>query len=288
MMAIAKPARGSEDVVAQADSPPTPLPGGVPVVRVTNIDRTFTRDGMTTHALSNVSLDVMPGEFVVLLGPSGCGKSTLLNIIAGLLPARTGSVTVGGRPVTGVPDGIGMMFQKATLLPWRTLRQNIALPIEMARGRAAAKAQDGRINELLQLVGLDGFADRYPNELSGGMQQRAAICRMLITDPQVLLLDEPFGALDEFTREHMNVQMLDLTNRLGRTAVLVTHSIQEAVFLADRIAVMSARPGRIAGILDIHLPKDRTPDITTTAEFQHYVEDARRLLHIGYKMETKS
>jgi ABC-type nitrate/sulfonate/bicarbonate transport system ATPase subunit len=205
MMAIAKPARGSEDVVAQADSPPTPLPGGVPVVRVTNIDRTFTRDGMTTHALSNVSLDVMPGEFVVLLGPSGCGKSTLLNIIAGLLPATTGSVTVGGRPVTGVPDGIGMMFQKATLLPWRTLRQNIALPIEMARGRAAAKAQDGRINELLQLVGLDGFADRYPNELSGGMQQRAAICRMLITDPQVLLLDEPFGALDEFTREHMNI-----------------------------------------------------------------------------------
>lgn len=285
-MVSAVSSSANQQMGGRAHAPPATIGQGAPVVRIVDLDRTFTRDGMTTHALSNVSLDVMPGEFVVLLGPSGCGKSTLLNIIAGLLPATSGSVTVGGRPVTGVPDSIGMMFQKATLLPWRTLRQNIALPIEMSQGRTAARAQDGRIDELLQLVGLDGFADRYPNELSGGMQQRAAICRMLITDPQILLLDEPFGALDEFTREHMNMQMLDLTNRLGRTAVLVTHSIQEAVFLADRIAVMSARPGRIAGILDVRLPKDRTPDITTTAEFQRYVEEARRLLHVGYKMEN--
>lgn len=265
----------------RASSSPASLAASPPAVAIRGLTRTFG----SIVALSEVSLAVAEGEFVVLLGPSGCGKSTLLNIIAGLLPATTGTVEVGGRPVSGVPDAIGMMFQKAVLLPWRTVRDNIVLPIEIAQGRKAAKAAQGRVDELLELVGLSGFADQMPNELSGGMQQRAAICRMLITDPSILLLDEPFGALDEFTREHMNMQMLDLTNRLGRTAVLVTHSITEAVFLADRIVVMSARPGRVAGIIDVGLPKDRTPSILTSPEFQHVVEKARELLQIGYAME---
>lgn len=258
---------------------------GRPAVSIRDLTRTFTSDGKTVHALTDVSLDVAQGEFVVLLGPSGCGKSTLLNIIAGLLPATAGTVEVAGQPVLGVPQGIGMMFQKAVLLPWRTVRENIVLPIEISHGRQAAAQARARADELLGLVGLTGFADRMPNELSGGMQQRAAICRMLITDPQCLLMDEPFGALDEFTREHMNMQVLDLTNRLGRTAILVTHSISEAVFLANRIVVMSARPGRIAGIIQVDLPRDRTPDILTTPAFQHFVEEARRMLHIGYSME---
>jgi NitT/TauT family transport system ATP-binding protein len=261
---------------------------GSPAVHIRDLTRTFTSDGKTVHALTDVSLDVAHGEFVVLLGPSGCGKSTLLNIIAGLLPATTGTVEVAGQPVFGVPGSIGMMFQKAVLLPWRTVRENILLPIEISEGRRAAAQAQGRADELLGLVGLTGFADRMPNELSGGMQQRAAICRMLITDPQCLLMDEPFGALDEFTREHMNMQMLDLTNRLGRTAILVTHSISEAVFLANRIVVMSARPGRIAGIINVDLPRDRTPDIVTSPAFQHFVEEARRMLHFGYSMEKSA
>lgn len=261
---------------------------GQPSVRIRDLSRTFTSDGKTVHALTDISLDVAPGEFVVLLGPSGCGKSTLLNIIAGLLPATTGTAEVGGQPVTGVPQGIGMMFQKAVLLPWRTVRENILLPIEISQGRSAAAAATARADELLGLVGLTGFAERMPNELSGGMQQRAAICRMLITEPEILLLDEPFGALDEFTREHMNMQMLDLQNRLGRTAILVTHSISEAVFLANRVVVMSARPGRIAGVVKVDLPRDRTPDIVTSPAFQHFVEEARQMLHIGYSMEKKA
>lgn len=261
---------------------------GQPSVRIRDLSRTFTSDGKTIHALSDISLDVAPGEFVVLLGPSGCGKSTLLNIIAGLLPATSGTVEVGGQVVTSVPMGIGMMFQKAVLLPWRTVRENILLPIEIAQGRRAAAAATARADALLELVGLSGFSGRMPNELSGGMQQRAAICRMLITEPEILLLDEPFGALDEFTREHMNMQMLDLQNRLGRTAILVTHSISEAVFLANRVVVMSARPGRVAGVVEVDLRRDRTPDIVITPAFQHFVEEARQMLHIGYAMEKSA
>ena len=256
-------------------------------IRVKDLTRSFTRDGSTVSALGPVSLDVRAGEFVVLLGPSGCGKSTMLNVMAGLLPPTEGEVEVEGVPISGVPSSIGMMFQKAVLLPWRTVRENIVLPIEIAEGRKAAKEARARADRLLEMVGLSGFADRYPNELSGGMQQRAAICRMLIDEPSILLLDEPFGALDEFTREHMNVELLDLTRRLGRTAVLVTHSITEAVFLADRVAVMSARPGRIVGVVDIDLPSDRMPDIVTSPEFQGFVQHARDLLRDSHALEEQ-
>jgi NitT/TauT family transport system ATP-binding protein len=251
-------------------------------VSVRDVVRTFTSRGETVHALGPASLEVRQGEFIALVGPSGCGKSTLLNIIAGLLPATAGHVEVQGRPVRGVPVGVAMMFQKAVLLPWRTIRDNILLPIEISQGRKAAAQANQRADELLDLVGLAGFADRMPNELSGGMQQRAAICRMLIQDPEVLLLDEPFGALDEFTREYMNVELLKITSLLARTSLFVTHSISEAVFLADRVVVMSARPGCIAGIVDIHLPAGRESDIVTTPEFQGYVKTARDLLKGGH------
>jgi NitT/TauT family transport system ATP-binding protein len=262
--------------------------GDIPAIRVKDLTRSFTRDGSTVSALGPVSLDIRSGEFVVLLGPSGCGKSTMLNVMAGLLPPTEGVVEVEGVPVDGVPASVGMMFQKAVLLPWRTIRENIVLPIEVARGRRAARDARERVDDLLAMVGLEGFDDRYPNELSGGMQQRAAICRMLIEEPSILLLDEPFGALDEFTREHMNVELLGLTRRLGRTAVLVTHSISEAVFLANRVAVMSARPGRIVGVVEVDLPEDRSPDIVTSPEFQHFVQQARDLLRDSHGLEDQT
>jgi NitT/TauT family transport system ATP-binding protein len=255
--------------------------GGRVAVKVEDLVRTFTAKGKTVHALGPVSLEVEEGEFIALLGPSGCGKSTLLNIIAGLLPASSGTVEVQRQPVDGVPDSVGMMFQKAVLLPWRTVRENILLPIELAQGTKAAKQARGKADELLALVGLDTWGDRRPNELSGGMQQRAAICRMLIQEPDLLLLDEPFGALDEFTREYMNVELLRLTSALSRTSLFVTHSISEAVFMADRVVVMSARPGRIAGIVPVDLPEDRDAEITTTPQFQAYVQQARDLLRDG-------
>lgn len=255
-------------------------------VFVEDLVRTFTSRGETLHALGPVSLKVEPGEFIALLGPSGCGKTTLLNVVAGLLPPTSGVVEVQGQPVRGVPDNVGMMFQKAVLLPWRTIRENVLLPLEIAGGRRAAKAATTRADELLEMVGLAGFADRMPNELSGGMQQRAAICRMLVQDPGLLLLDEPFGALDEFTREYMNVELLKITARLGSTALFVTHSISEAVFMADRVVVMSARPGRIAGTVKVDLPDDRDSDIVTSPEFQAYVRAARDLLKHGSDAAT--
>lgn len=251
-------------------------------VRIADVVRTFTRREQTVHALGPVNLDVQRGEFVALLGPSGCGKSTLLNIVAGLLPATSGVVQVHDQDVRGVPDGVGMMFQKAVLLPWRTIRENVLLPVEIAEGRGGARSAEARADELLEMVGLSEFSDRLPNELSGGMQQRAAICRMLIQEPDLLLLDEPFGALDEFTREYMNTELLKITTSLGSTSLFVTHSIAEAVYMADRVVVMSARPGRIAGIVDVSLPQDRDADIVTAPEFQDYVRDARDLLKEGH------
>lgn len=257
----------------------TPTPS--PAVRIRDVVRTFRTRGESVHALGPVSLTVARGEFVALLGPSGCGKSTLLNIVAGLLPVTSGSVEVHGTGVAGVPDSVGMMFQKAVLLPWRTVRENVLLPLELAGGKKTARDGTPLADELLAMVGLSDFADRLPTELSGGMQQRAATCRMLIDSPELLLLDEPFGALDEFTRERMNLELLRITRKLTSTSLFVTHSITEAVFLADRVVVMSARPGRISGVVDIALPTDRDPEITTSPEFQSHVRHARDLLRDG-------
>lgn len=258
-------------------------------VEIRGIARSFTAKGQVVDALGPIDLSVRHGEFVSLVGPSGCGKSTLLNIVAGLLRQTIGQVLVCGKHVAGTtPPEIGMMFQNPVLLDWRTARMNVLLPAEIEDGRMGVKAAQGRADELLELVGLSGFEDRYPWELSGGMQQRVAVCRMLIADPQVLLLDEPFGSLDELTREHMNLEFsrifeTDAARSDGRhrTAILVTHNIQEAVFLADRVYVVTSRPGCLADVVEVSLPKPRDLDVMTTPEFQAIVGRVRSTLHSG-------
>jgi NitT/TauT family transport system ATP-binding protein len=227
------------------------------------------------HALDDIDLRLAKGSFSAVIGSSGCGKSTLLKIMAGLVPPSNGSVVLAGKPVTGPRRDIGMMFQQATLFPWRTTIENIVLPIEIRDGRKAARARHDAASQLLELVGLNGFEHVYPNELSGGMAQRAAICRMLITEPAVLLLDEPFSALDELTREFMNMELQRICIDQEATAFLVTHSIQEAVILSDLVYVMSPRPGRIVEAVSIDLPRPRTLEMLSTAHFGAIVQAIR-------------
>ncbi len=223
------------------------------------------------EALAGISLSVGTGEFVSLVGPSGCGKSTLLRIVAGLRPATTGTVSVAGRRVTKPIDDIGMVFQAPILLKWRTILENVLLPAELA-GKDA-RALRGRAHELLEMAELHGFADKLPRELSGGMQQRASLCRALLLDPPLMLMDEPFGALDAMTRDDMALELLriwgerDLPREARKTVLFVTHSISEAVFLSDRVVVMSPRPGRIAADLRIDLPRPRTVELRATEAF---------------------
>ena len=223
------------------------------------------------EALAGISLSVDAGEFVSLVGPSGCGKSTLLRIVAGLRPATAGTVSVDGREVTKPIPDIGMVFQAPILLKWRSILENVLLPAELA-GKDAGKLR-GRALELLEMAGLGGFGEKLPRELSGGMQQRASLCRALLLDPPLLLMDEPFGALDAITRDDMALELLriwgerDLPREARKTVLFVTHSIAEAVFLSDRVVVMSARPGRIAADLRIDLPRPRTVELRATEAF---------------------
>lgn len=249
-----------------------------PVVEVRGVAKRFATKGGAVEALASVDLAVRGSEFVSLVGPSGCGKSTLLSIVAGLLRPSEGEALIEGRRVTGPPREVGVMFQNPVLLDWRTARSNVLLPIEIRGGRRAVHEAEERADDLLKLVGLEGFERRYPSELSGGMQQRVAICRMLIADPDVLLLDEPFGALDELTREHMNVELAQICGRTSAAAIFVTHNIQEAVFLSDRVYVMTARPGRVAGVIRVDLPRPRSLDLVTTPPFQDLVRQVRTLL----------
>jgi NitT/TauT family transport system ATP-binding protein len=272
---------GTPADVTEPAGPSTRPPAAPPVVDVRAVSRSFRAGDRVIHALGPVDLTVGHDEFVSLIGPSGCGKSTLLNIVAGLLPPTDGDVCVSGHPVDGTPAEVGMMLQDAVLLEWRTAKENVLLPVEITGGRRAVKAAESMAGELLDLVGLVDFDDKYPHELSGGMQQRVAICRMLIGNPGVLLLDEPFGALDEITREHMNVELERIFDAQAKAALFVTHNIQEAVFLSDRVVVMTERPGRIAGLVDVDLPRPRDPDIVTSAEFQVLVAETRRLLNLG-------
>jgi NitT/TauT family transport system ATP-binding protein len=250
-----------------------------PVYELHGVSKTFARRGV--HALDRVDLALREGEFASIIGSSGCGKSTLLKIMAGLLPPSAGSVMLSGKPVTGPRRDIGMMFQQATLFPWRTTIENVVLPIEIRDGKTAARATHAEARSLLELVGLNDFAEVFPNELSGGMAQRAAICRMLITKPTVLLLDEPFSALDELTRDYMNMELQKICMAHNATAFLVTHSIAEAVILSDVVYVMSPRPGRLVEAVDIDLPRPRTLDMITTPRFGALVDRIRGHLDRG-------
>ena len=251
------------------------------VVEVRGVGKRFGRRDESVEAIRSVDLSLAPTDFVALVGPSGCGKSTLLNIVGGLLPPSRGGVEVKGRAVKGPPPEVGMMFQNPVLLDWRTARDNVLLPIEIRGGRRAVEAARRHADELLELVGLAGFEAWYPGELSGGMQQRVAMCRMLIADPEVLLLDEPFGALDELTREHMNVELARIFSAAPKAALFVTHNIQEAVFLSDRVYVITPRPGRVAGVVEVDLPRPRSLDLVTTEPFQRLAREVRRLLDVG-------
>jgi NitT/TauT family transport system ATP-binding protein len=231
------------------------------------------------EALRNIAFGVGRGEFVTLVGPSGCGKSTVLRVIAGLRPATSGRATVDGRAVTGPLPRVGMVFQAPVLLKWRRVLDNVLLPAQLA-GLDPARYR-GRAQDLLQLVGLGEFADKFPRELSGGMQQRASLCRALLLDPPLLLMDEPFGALDAMTRDELNLELLRVWgegSRERKTIVFVTHSIPEAVFLADRVVVMTPRPGRVASIVSVTLPRPRTVAMRAVPDFGRLSLDLYELL----------
>ena len=230
----------------------------------------------SVHALDSVNLDVRDGEFICVLGPSGCGKTTLLWCMAGLHDLSGGRVIIGRDQILGPHPEIAMIFQDANLLPWRDLIGNIRLPFEIKR----RKPDKERIDQLLEQVGLTGFDTKFPRELSGGMQQRASIVRSLAVDPSVLLMDEPFGALDAFTRDEMNLLIQRIWMDTGKTIVFVTHSIPEAIFLADRVAVMSARPGRIAEVFEIDIPRPRAVDLMTSPEFISRVLEIKASIEI--------
>ena len=246
------------------------------VVAIDAVTQTFAAGSVT--ALQDIELDLRPGEFVSLIGPSGCGKSTLLRVIGDLIQPTAGSVVVNGKPARQARlDGdYGIVFQDAVLFDWRTVAKNIALPLEMLGWER--KRRQERIREMLELVELSGFADHYPWQLSGGMQQRVSIARALAFEPALLLMDEPFGALDEMTRERLNLELLGIWAQLGSTVVFVTHSISEAVFLSTRVVVMSPRPGRIAGIVPIDLPHPRAVETREDPRFFELVTEVRELL----------
>ncbi|WP_285025239.1 ABC transporter ATP-binding protein [Plantibacter sp. ME-Dv--P-122b] len=236
-----------------------------PLISIAHLEKVYPTKTGDVHALSDVNLDIADGEFVAIVGPSGCGKTTLLKILAGLTGFTSGTATIAGAEI-GTPRGdVGMVFQKPTLLPWRTILENVLLPVELHRRVGEAEREHAR--SLLAMVGLRDFAGKYPHELSGGMQQRAAICRALVHEPEVLLMDEPFGALDAMTRDALNVEVNRIWRETSKTAVLITHSIPEAVFLAERVIVMGPRPGRIIDVVDVPFGRERTLDLLGSSEF---------------------
>lgn len=249
-----------------------------PFLELTHINKYYRGARERVHAAKDVSFQLQRGQTASLVGASGCGKSTVLKIIAGLLKPTSGAIKLDGRALTGPDKSVGIMFQQPTLLPWRTVLDNVLLPIEIRQNKAAAKQASERAQSLIHMAGLSGFEEALPGELSGGMAQRAAVCRMLINEPDLLLLDEPFGALDEFTREQMNVEFQRICSARNATAIVVTHSIQEAVFLSDVVFVMSPRPGRISKRIDIDLPRPRTPGMITGSTFNEYVREIHNLL----------
>jgi len=246
---------------------------GAEAISIRDLTKNYASRGGAVIALDRISFDVTEGEFVAVVGPSGCGKSTLLKILAGLLSTSSGEARLRGTPIAGPRRDIGVVFQSPVLFPWRSVLDNVLLPVDiqgLGRDRYQKVALD-----LLALVGLTGFEHRYPWELSGGMQQRVAITRALVHDPAMLLMDEPFGALDAMTREHMNLELQRIWLEKQKTVLFITHSIPEAVFLGDRVLVMTPRPGRILEEVAVNLPRPRRLEVMNTPEFGRYAQGVR-------------
>jgi NitT/TauT family transport system ATP-binding protein len=246
---------------------------GEPAIGIKALTKTYrTRDG-DVPTLRPIDLDIADGEFVAVVGPSGCGKSTLLKLIAGLIEPTSGSIEVGGKQVVEPPDDVGIVFQSPVLLAWRSVLANIMMPVEVRKLDYASHLE--RAKALIKTARLEGFENKYPWQLSGGMQQRAAICRALVHDPKIVLMDEPFGALDALTRERMNLELQRIHFETKKTIVLITHSIPESVFLADRVVVMSDRPGTIEAIYDVPLPRPRRLEVMGTPVFAELARQVR-------------
>jgi NitT/TauT family transport system ATP-binding protein len=252
-----------------------------PLIQATQVTKTYkTRDG-EVPSLRSLDFTVGQGEFVVVVGPSGCGKSTLLKMLAGLLPPSSGEIRVKDRVVTRPYRDVGIVFQNALLLPWRTVLGNVMMPVEIKK--LSRDTFLPRAKKLLKMVGLEGFERKYPWQLSGGMQQRASICRALVHDPSLMLMDEPFGALDAMTRERMNVELQRIQLETRKTVFLITHSIPEAVFLADRLFVMSDRPGAIVAIYEVDAPRPRTMDFMMSPQFASLTQKVRAHFNSSYQ-----
>ena len=247
------------------------LPDGARLLDVERVSKRFaTNDGVIT-AVDDVSFSIAPGEFVSIIGPSGCGKSTLFNIIGGLVSDYDGAVTVAGEAVRGTHSSIGMVFQEESTFPWRTVVENVAFPLEIAGMPKDARLE--RAEHFVAMVGLRGFERRYPAELSGGMRQRVALARTLASEPRILLMDEPFAALDEQTRLLLGDRVLQIQQTLKQTSLLITHNLTEAVQLSDRVLIMTYRPGRLKRVVDIHLPHPRDSEVVSSEAFGHYVAE---------------
>jgi NitT/TauT family transport system ATP-binding protein len=281
-VARSEPARMDKtaDARAESDSSPRRL-----AVDVRNVSLTFETSDGKVDALSNVSLQIADGEFVSFIGPSGCGKTTMLRVIADLQQPSVGTLLVNGVSAeqARLERRYGYVFQAPALFPWRTIEQNLRLPLEIMGFSDSEQAQ--RAARYLALVNLTGFERKFPWQLSGGMQQRVSIARALSFDPALLLMDEPFGALDEIVRDHLNEQLLQLWDKTGKTVLFVTHSIPEAVFLSTRIVVMSPRPGRIIDVIDCNFPRDRTLEIRETPEFLKIAQRVRVGLRAGHSYD---
>jgi NitT/TauT family transport system ATP-binding protein len=253
------------------------------VIAIRHLSKVYGGRGGDVTALSDIDCTIGDGEFMSIVGPSGCGKSTLLKILAGLLQRSGGEALLNGTPIDGPRKDIGVVFQSPVLFPWRTVLGNVLLPVDVQQlGR---EKMQQRAFDLLNMVGLKDFEHRYPWELSGGMQQRVALVRALIHDPAILLMDEPFGALDALTREAMNVELQRIWMESRKTVVFITHSTSEAVFLGDRVMVMTPRPGKVEDMLEIDLPRPRSLDVMTTEKFGTYVRRIRKSLNAGGGLE---
>jgi len=249
-------------------------------IRFVDVGHQFeTREGQDLNALEGVCLDILPGEFVSIVGPSGCGKTTLLRLVAGLLAPTSGKVFVGEIEVQAPRPDVGLVFQQALLLPWFSVMRNVLLPVDV-QGRRIADYQE-RAVDLIKMVGLAGFEKRLPSELSGGMQQRVALARSLVHDPKILLMDEPFAALDAMTRETMNIELQLIWSRQHKTVLFVTHGIPESVFLSDRVVVITPRPGRVAAIVDIPFARPRTAQLLGTPEFAAVAAQIREVFDVS-------